>query len=245
MRLELLKVPGLDSEANIKKVWTEKSKFNIFFLPAVISGFALGVLLAFSLKNIVAGLVAGLTVYEVIMSFGDAWLRQKQDKLDDQIEVFLVELGSVTGKLPFLPGIKAVLENTPQPLKGVISNLVLNYEMGLPVDIEAENKDLRMLVELIRLKELFGGDITGSLTRLAEKAKATRDLRAELKISMKGGQAALVAQYGVIAFIMLLTMRQAMFQQVLVDTFGGKIIMVVVFVILLASAFYSRKAVKY
>jgi len=83
------------------------------------------------------------------------------------------------------------------------------------------------------------------LSRLAEKAKATRDLRADLKISMKGGQAALVAQYGVIAFIILLTIRQDMFQNVLVGTLGGKLIMIAVFAILYASAFYSRKAVKY
>lgn len=226
-------------------VWEKKTKANIFILPALLIGTLVGVSLSLFLRNVVAAAIAGLTVYEIVMSFGDTRIRQQQDRLDDQIEIFLVELGSVSGKLPFLPGIKAVLENTPQPLKGIVHDLVLKYEMGIPVELDAQNKDLKMLVELIRLKETYGGDISHSLNRLADKAKATRDLRADLKTSLKGGQAALVAQYGIIALIMVLTLRQPMFQQVLIHTFGGRVVMTVVFSILLASAHYSRKAVRY
>lgn len=215
-----------------------------FILVAGVLSIIVGLVLTFATRNFVAGILFALTLYEIIMSFADGSTRRKRDVFADQTEIFLVELGSVADKMPFLPGIKAVLENTPQPLQNIVKGFVRQYEMGVPITIASENKDLKMLVELLRLKEVYGGDISGSLKRLSEKAKATRDLRSEIKTSLKGAQVALVSQYAIMGTIMLLTLRQQMFQDIMIHTSGGKIIMAIVAAIFYGSAYYSRRAVR-
>lgn len=244
MRFELLR-SSRESVMPGGSIKTASSSYDYYLLPvSIISGFT-GIVLSFFLKNPVAGLLLGFTVYEILMSFGDVKARKEQDALDDQIEIFLVELGSVADKMPFLPGIKAVLQNTPQPLRGIIQDLVRKYEMGVPVEVNSANKDLKMLVELIKLKEVYGGNITGSLRRLAEKAKSTRDLRAEIKTGLKGSQVALISQYGLMGIIMAVSLRQQMFQEIMIGSWGGKVVMAIVAVIFWGSAYYSRKVVRY
>lgn len=244
MRFELLRSPRADLGRE-EKIKAASSPSDIYLLPAGLTAGFVGIALSIYLKNPVAGLLLGFTIYEIIMSFGDVKARKEQDMLDDQIEIFLVELGSVAEKMPFLPGIKAVLENTPQPLRETIQDLVRKYEMGVPVEVSSANKDLKMLVELIKLKEVYGGDITGSLRRLADKAKATRDLRAEIKTGLKGSQVALVSQYGIMALIMAVSLRQQLFQDIMIESWPGKAVMVLVAAAFWGSAHYSRKVVKY
>jgi len=240
MRFELLRNPQ-----EPKPLQPVISRGDSYLFPAAITAGVMGLLLSIYLQNPIAGILICLTIYEVVMSFGDVKERKQQDILDDQIEIFLVELGSVASKLPFLPGMKAVSENTPQPLRGVIQDLIRKYEMGVPVDLASPNKDLKMLVELIKLKEVYGGDISTSLLRLAEKAKSTRDLRSEIKTSLKGSQFALVSQYGLMGAIMLFTLTQPLFKDVMIGSVGGKFVMVAVSAILWGSAYYSRRVVGY
>lgn len=251
MRLNLLRVKQQDEG---RRLHLGPARLKISFggrlrhlsVFGLIVGLGAGAFLAVAYRNLVVGLLLGVAFYVGTLVVIENREHKKSLALADQFDIFLVELnGALVQSMPIIAAVKSVLYNTPDPLRHVVAGMLSQYAQGLPIQVDRHNKDLGMFIELVKLKDAVGGDINNSLARLAEKVKKSRSQREELAADMKGSLLGVSSQYVILAMIMAATYNQQIFQDLMVESSAGRLVMTCVAGLICISVMMARRVVKY